>query len=84
MAGSSNRADGLTLKELVLRVWDDLKSDIKDLRSEVARLEGRVGSLEEIRVRGYWPRRMGNLALAALITALVGGAVSTWVIVRFQ
>lgn len=64
--------DGFTTKEIVLKVWEEVRELREEVKEGFAQDRERLDSLEADRDKGFWPRKWGAAVATAVITGIVG------------
>lgn len=76
MTAMSDGLNGFTTKEIVARIWDDLKETRKDLTAQIEVLREDVAALKEQQAEGSTGRKIGGYVIQAVTTLLVGSLMA--------
>ena len=67
--------NGFTTKELLIKVWDEVREFSREAHHRFDKIEVRVDSLEGTRDQGSGNKRIGWMLAAAIVALTVGSIV---------
>lgn len=68
--------NGFSNKELILKVWDEVREHRADTKAAFKEVETRLDSLEQTRAEGTTGRKVRDIVIQVIATVLVGSLLA--------